>query len=120
MSEIRRAGEIVWIYPQDHPLVDHPEGFAFFLAMVHGAAEPRDPYSDKILTMGYIFDQRIGRWQREPIPLAISRRQPLANWTPASREEPQVTARHRAAVTTPSTDLPDVRDYGGRTYRRVS
>jgi hypothetical protein len=120
MSEIRRAGETVWIYPQDHPLADRPNGFGFFLAIVHGPAAPRDPYSDKILTTGYVFDERIGRWESEPIPLVISRRQPLASRGPAGREERRVTARHRADTTTAPTDLPDIREYGGRTYRRVS
>ena len=120
MSEIRKAGDTIWIYPQDHPLADHPNGFGFFLSIVHGPAEPRDPYSDKILTTGYVFDERIGRWQREPIPLVISRRQPLASWSHATRDERRVTARHRSDTKTPPTDLPDIRQHGGRLYRRVS
>ncbi len=120
MRTVRIAGETVWIYPQDHPLADHPKGFGFFLSIVHGAAEPRDPYSDKILTTGYIFDERIGRWQRTPVPMVISRRKPLANWSSASGEERRITARHRTDGVAPPTELPDIREYGGRTYRRVS
>ena len=97
----RQVGDTVWVYPESHPLPEHPAGFGFFISIVHGPVEPRNPYSDKIWTSGYVFDQVTGAWRDEPIPLVIARDQPLAGW-----EDPAEPARSVVR--------------GGRRYRRVA
>ena len=116
---VRAAGDTVWIYPDQHELEGHPRGFGFFISYVHGAAEPRNPYSDKILTTGFIFDERIGNWKREPVPLVISRRQPLVQWGQASPEERRVATRHRVDDRDRVQEPSDMVQHEGRTYVRL-
>lgn len=98
VEPIRRAGETVWVYPETHPLPEHPDGFGFFISIVHGPAEPRNPYSKKVWTTGYVFDQVAGAWRDEPIPLVIAGDQPLADWEDTAESARSLTRggrRHR-------------------------
>jgi hypothetical protein len=110
---VRKAGDTVWIWPGQHLLSGYPDGFAFFLSIVHGASEPRNPYSDKLLTTGYIFDDHAGGWLREPISMTISKRQPLVSWSQATSEPEAVTAPDLAE------EPPDFLEHEGRQYARV-
>jgi hypothetical protein len=120
VSQIRhevRPGDTVVVYPQDHVVLDQPDGFALFVSIVHGPAQPRNIYSDKIWVTGFVYQQQQGDWAREPIPLIISRHQPLVVWRRSTR-----TQRNRAQ--TPRRDPGDADPHArvtdkGHVYARV-
>lgn len=86
---------MVWVWPDQFPAEEMPNGFALRVDRFLGTADPRRWGADRVWVCGSVFDPAVGRFRDEQITMVISQLQPLAHWRQPPVERRQLVVGGR-------------------------